>query len=128
MLLVSQALKLFRKYGRAARTVATGVLNVVAPGSGSLIELAGNVIDAVGEAADKEKHDDWEREVLEACRATKPSWPGSARCSSAWRGSSPPFATRPPPLLTRPTTCPTSSAAPSPPIPPCPRSSTRSAA
>ncbi len=65
MLLVSQALKLFRKYGRAAKTVATGVLDVVAPGSGSLIELVGNVIDAVGEAADKEKHDNWEREVLE---------------------------------------------------------------
>ncbi len=65
MLLMQRALKLFRKYGRAARTVATGVLNVVAPGSGSLVEMAGNVIDAVGEAADNEKHDDWERDVLE---------------------------------------------------------------
>ena len=128
MLLVSQALKLFRKYGRAARTVATGVLNVVAPGSGSLIELAGNVIDAVGEAADKEKHDDWEREVLEHLQGNEAELARLGQMLESCRGPSPPFATRPPPLLTRPTTCPTSSAAPLPPIPPCPRSSTRSAA
>ena len=128
MLLVSQALKLFRKYGRAAKTVATGVLDVVAPGSGSLIELVGNVIDAVGEAADKEKHDNWEREVLERLQGNEAELARPASCSIAWPGRSPPSATRPPLLPTRPTTCPTSSPAPSPPIPPCPRSSTRLAA
>jgi predicted Ser/Thr protein kinase len=51
---------LVRKYGPTAKVVTTGVLNVVAPGSGSLVELAGLAIDA----AEQINRDDWERQVL----------------------------------------------------------------
>ena len=45
MSLREQCRDLVRKYGSAAKVVVTSVLNVVAPGSGKLIELAGQAID-----------------------------------------------------------------------------------
>lgn len=64
MTIMQQACGLVRKYGRAAKVVATGVLSVVAPGSGSLLDLAGKAIDAAVDTADKIAREDWERDLL----------------------------------------------------------------
>jgi len=64
MPLLQTCLTLLRKYGSAARLVVTGVLNVVAPGSGRLIEMAGQALDAASTVADKVSRDNWEREIL----------------------------------------------------------------
>jgi hypothetical protein len=44
--------------------MATGVLNVVAPGSGTLVEMAGQALDAASEAVDRTARENWERELL----------------------------------------------------------------
>jgi hypothetical protein len=64
MPLLQTCLTLLRKYGSAARLAVTGVLNVVAPGSGRLIEMAGQALDAASTVADKVSRDNWEREIL----------------------------------------------------------------
>jgi len=64
MSLREQCRDLVRKYGSAAKVVVTSVLNVVAPGSGKLIELAGRAIDCAKDAADKSAKENWERSLL----------------------------------------------------------------
>jgi formylglycine-generating enzyme required for sulfatase activity len=64
MLRFQGCLSLVRKYGPAAKVVVTSVLNVVAPGSGQLIDLAGQAIDTAKEVADKTAQEDSERELL----------------------------------------------------------------
>src|SRR5947209_4489761 len=55
-------LSFVKKYGKAAKIVAGGVLNVVAPGSGSLLSLVDLACDRAGEIA----QDHWEASLLEA--------------------------------------------------------------
>jgi formylglycine-generating enzyme required for sulfatase activity/serine/threonine protein kinase len=57
-------LSLVRKYGGAARVVVTSVLNVVAPGSGNLIELAGQAIDAAGDVVERTAEEHRESELI----------------------------------------------------------------
>jgi hypothetical protein len=64
MSLLQTCVSLVRKYGPTAKVVTTGVLNVVAPGSGALVELAGRAIDAASESAEQIARADWERQVL----------------------------------------------------------------
>jgi TPR repeat protein/predicted Ser/Thr protein kinase len=64
MSLWQTCVSLVRKYGPASKIVTTGVLNVVAPGSGALVELAGHAIDAASESAEQIARADWERQVL----------------------------------------------------------------
>jgi serine/threonine protein kinase len=64
MPLLQTCLSLVRKYGPVAKVVATGVLNVVAPGSGTLVEMAGKALDAASASADKIARENWERELL----------------------------------------------------------------
>jgi parallel beta-helix repeat protein len=64
MPLLQTCLSLVRKYGSAARVVAAGVLNVVAPGSGTLIEMAGQALDAAGEITNRLPRENWECELL----------------------------------------------------------------
>src|SRR5215470_16533995 len=51
-----------KKYGKAAEAVAGGVLNVVAPGSGTLLNLVDLACDKVNETA----QDHWEQALLQA--------------------------------------------------------------
>src|SRR5262245_24900603 len=51
-----------KKYGKAAKTVAGGVLNVVAPGSGALVGLVEQAYDKAHDAA----QDHWEQSLLQA--------------------------------------------------------------
>jgi len=55
-------LSFIKKYGKAAKVVAGGVLNVVAPGSGALVALVEKACDTAGEIA--QEH--WEASLLEA--------------------------------------------------------------
>jgi formylglycine-generating enzyme required for sulfatase activity/tRNA A-37 threonylcarbamoyl transferase component Bud32 len=71
MRLVQACLSLVRKYGPAAKVVVTNVLNVVAPGSGTLIDLAGQAIDRAREVADKMAQEAWEREMLARLRRSE---------------------------------------------------------
>jgi predicted Ser/Thr protein kinase len=64
MSLLQTCVSLVRKYGPTAKVVTTGVLNVVAPGSGALVELAGRAIDAASESAEQIARADWEQQVL----------------------------------------------------------------
>src|SRR6266545_695073 len=57
-----RCLSFVKKYGKAAKTVASGVLNVVAPGSGALIGLVEQACDKAGDTA----QDDWELSLLQA--------------------------------------------------------------
>lgn len=60
-----QCLTFVKKYGKAAKVVATGVLNVVAPGSGTLVSWVEMACDkACGVAQDH-----WEQSLLEATQA-----------------------------------------------------------
>ncbi len=61
---------LIGKYGQAARVVVSGVLNVVAPGSGTLLDLAGKALDQAGAILDsganlceKSQRERWEAEL-----------------------------------------------------------------
>jgi serine/threonine-protein kinase len=71
MRLVQACLSLVRKYGPAAKVVVTNVLNVVAPGSGTLIDLAGQAIDKAREVADRTAQEAWEREMLARLRRSE---------------------------------------------------------
>src|SRR5262249_26437704 len=57
-----QCLSFIKKYGKAAKVVAGGVLNVVAPVSGSLVSLVELACDKAVETA----QDHWEASLLEA--------------------------------------------------------------
>src|SRR5205807_1329866 len=57
-----RCLSFVKKYGKAAKVVAGGVLNVVAPGSGSLMSLVDLACDQANEAA--QGH--WEQALLQA--------------------------------------------------------------
>jgi serine/threonine protein kinase len=64
MSLLQNCLGLVRKYGVATKVVATGVLNVVAPGSGTLVELAGQAIEAASHASEGLVEEQFRRELL----------------------------------------------------------------
>ncbi|MBA4191181.1 MAG: hypothetical protein C0467_24640 [Planctomycetaceae bacterium] len=66
MSLREQCRGLVVKYGSAAKVVVTSVLNVVAPGCGKLVELAGQAIDSAKGVAEKSAKDEWERDLLES--------------------------------------------------------------
>jgi hypothetical protein len=51
MSLLDRGLMFLKKYGTAAKAVAGAVLNVVAPGSRALINLAEQVFDTAGNVA-----------------------------------------------------------------------------
>jgi len=57
-----RCLSFIKKYGKAAKVVAAGVLNVVAPGSGALVELVEQACDKADEMA----QDHWEASLLKA--------------------------------------------------------------
>src|SRR4051794_152055 len=57
-------LSFVRKHGKAAKVVAGAVLNVVAPGSGSLVALVDLACDHAQELAQEQ----WEAELTEATR------------------------------------------------------------
>jgi len=65
MLLLQTCLSLVRKYGPVAKVVTAGVLNVVAPGSGALVEMAGNALDAASETAEEVADDQFRRQLLD---------------------------------------------------------------
>jgi formylglycine-generating enzyme required for sulfatase activity len=60
-----RCLAFVKKYGKAARVVAGCVLNVVAPGSGALVEMVGLACDKANDIA----QDNWEESLLEATQA-----------------------------------------------------------
>jgi serine/threonine protein kinase len=64
MSLLQTCLGLVRKYGAATKVVATGVLNIVAPGSGTLVDLAGQAIEAASHAAEELVEEQFRRELL----------------------------------------------------------------
>ncbi len=71
MSLLTRSMELIRKYGKAAKVVVLGVLNVVAPGSGTLLDTASKVLNEVEKVADdaqqnleKTQRERWEKEVL----------------------------------------------------------------
>ena len=57
-----RCLAFVKKYGKAAKVVAGGVLNVVAPGSGALMSLVELACDKASETA----QDHWEQSMLQA--------------------------------------------------------------
>jgi len=57
-----RCLSFVKKYGKAAKAVAGGVLNVVAPGSGALVGLVEQACDKATHAA----QDHWEQALLQA--------------------------------------------------------------
>jgi formylglycine-generating enzyme required for sulfatase activity len=57
-----RCLSFVKKYGKAAKVVAGAVLNVVAPGSGALVNLVDLACDKASEVA----QDHWEQALLEA--------------------------------------------------------------
>ena len=57
-----RCLAFVKKYGKAAKVVAGGVLNVVAPGSGALVTLVEQACDKANDVA----QDHWERALLQA--------------------------------------------------------------
>ncbi len=61
---LANSMKLIGKYGKAAKVVVSGVLNVVAPGSGSLLSLAGEVLDAAQDVSENTQRERWEAEML----------------------------------------------------------------
>ena len=65
MSLKDVCLKLVGKYGPHARIVSAGVLNVVAPGSGALIDITSTVIEAAQDIADNKAHAQWEQQLIE---------------------------------------------------------------
>ncbi len=64
MSLLQTCLKLVRKYGVATKVVASGVLNVVAPRSNTLVDLAGQAIEAASHASEGLVEEQFRRELL----------------------------------------------------------------
>lgn len=64
MSLLETCLDLVRKYGLSAQVVATGVLSVAALGSGTLVDLAGQAIEATSHAAEELVEQRFRRELL----------------------------------------------------------------
>src|SRR3954451_8317831 len=59
-----RCLSFVKKYGKAAKAVADGVLNVVAPGSGALVGLVEQACDKAHDTA----QDHWEQSLLQAAQ------------------------------------------------------------
>ena len=97
MLLMQRALKLFRKYGGAARTVATGVLNVVSREAAACRDGRQRHRRGWRSRGQRKTRRLGTRRV-ERCRATRRKLARLGQLLDAWRGPSPPFATRPPPF------------------------------
>ena len=70
-----RCVELIKKYGPAAKVVAGAVLNVVAPGSGALV----NLVDKAFDTAEDSAHGHWEAELM---RATKQNAEELARLGS----------------------------------------------
>lgn len=65
MSLKDACLKLVGKYGSAASTIAKAVLNVVAPGSGTLLTIAEKALDATGKMSESLEEGQWRDELRE---------------------------------------------------------------
>ena len=63
MSLLTSSMRLLAKYGKAAKVVVSGVLNVVAPGSGAILELAGEALEAAQSISEASQRDRWEEEL-----------------------------------------------------------------